>query len=86
MDSGLDGETAIVTASSSGLGKASAAALAAEGANVVICGRTPDRLDAAREDIEAVARGEVRAVEADITDPGRHRRGRRRPGRTAARG
>jgi len=68
MDLGLDDDAAVVTASSSGLGRASAAALAAEGADVAICGRTPERLDAA-ESALADAPGEVLAVEADITDP-----------------
>jgi 3-oxoacyl-[acyl-carrier protein] reductase len=68
MDLGVAGDTAVVTASSSGLGKASAAALAEEGANVVICGRTPDRLSSARDELAGLD-GEVLAVEADITDP-----------------
>ncbi|WP_348613234.1 SDR family oxidoreductase [Halobaculum rarum] len=67
MDLRLDGNTALVTASSSGLGFASAASLAAEGANVVICGRTPDRLDEAEAAL-AEEPGEVLAVEADVTD------------------
>ncbi len=69
MDLGLEGETAIVTASSSGLGKASATALAREGANVVICSRSIDRLEDAKTDVEEGASGEVYPVEADITDP-----------------
>jgi len=68
MDTGLDGETAVVLASSSGLGKASAESLAAEGANVVICGRDPDRLADGVADVRAVAEGAVRGVEADVTD------------------
>ncbi|MFB6218747.1 MAG: SDR family oxidoreductase [Halobacteriaceae archaeon] len=68
MDLGVDGETAVVTASSSGLGKASAAALASEGANVVICGRTPDRLEAVEAELADLP-GAVHAVRADITDP-----------------
>ena len=68
MDLGIDGNAALVTASSSGLGLASAKALAREGANVTICGRSEDRLDAAREEVEDVAAGEVRAQQADITD------------------
>ncbi|MFB6095261.1 MAG: SDR family oxidoreductase [Halodesulfurarchaeum sp.] len=67
MDLGLDDHTAIVTASSSGLGKASASALAREGTNVVICGRTPDRLESAAEEIREDATGEVVPVETDIT-------------------
>jgi 3-oxoacyl-[acyl-carrier protein] reductase len=69
MDLGLDGDAALVSASSSGLGKASATALAAEGANVVINGRDPDRLDAALADIREAATGEVVGVPGDITDP-----------------
>lgn len=69
MDLGFDGETALVTASSSGLGYASAAALADEGANVVICGRTPDRLDKAAQQLTDKS-GEVLAVEADLTEKG----------------
>ncbi|QZY00629.1 SDR family oxidoreductase [Halobaculum rubrum] len=67
MDLRLDGNTALVTASSSGLGFASAASLAAESANVVICGRTPERLEEAEAAL-AEEPGEVLAVEADITD------------------
>ncbi|WP_251342532.1 SDR family oxidoreductase [Haloplanus halophilus] len=69
MDLGLDGDAALVTASSSGLGKASAATLAAEGANVVLNGRDPDRLDAAVADVRETATGEVMGVRGDLTDP-----------------
>lgn len=64
MDLGIDGNAALVTASSSGLGKAAATSLAAEGVNVVINGRDEDRLQAAAEDIREVATGEV------VTHPG----------------
>jgi 3-oxoacyl-[acyl-carrier protein] reductase len=47
MDLGLSGKRAAVAAASSGLGLASAAALAAEGATVAICGRDRVRIDAA---------------------------------------
>ncbi|MDX1745282.1 MAG: SDR family oxidoreductase, partial [Halobacteriales archaeon] len=59
---------ALVTASSSGLGKASARALAREGANVVVNGRDADRLEEAVADIEADATGEVIGVTGDITN------------------
>ena len=59
MDSGLDGDAALVTASSSGLGRASAEALLAEGANVTICGRDAERLAAAEADLESVGPGAV---------------------------
>jgi 3-oxoacyl-[acyl-carrier protein] reductase len=45
MDLGLTGRRAAVAAASGGLGYASAAALAAEGAHVVICGRDRARID-----------------------------------------
>ena len=69
MDLDLDGNSALVTASSSGLGFASAQALAEEGANVMLCGRTEDRLEDAREEIAETAVGEVQATPTDITDP-----------------
>jgi NAD(P)-dependent dehydrogenase (short-subunit alcohol dehydrogenase family) len=69
MDLALDGDAALVTASSSGLGKASAAALAREGADVVLCSRSGDRLDAAAADVREDAAGEVVTVPTDITDP-----------------
>lgn len=68
MDLGVDGDTALVTASSSGLGFAAASALATAGANVVICGRTPERLAAAESEL-ANAAGEVLPVETDLTAP-----------------
>jgi NAD(P)-dependent dehydrogenase (short-subunit alcohol dehydrogenase family) len=75
MDLELDGDVALCLAASSGLGLASATALAAEGADVAICGRTPAHVDAAREQVTAAAEegtgrgGDVLALEADITDP-----------------
>jgi NAD(P)-dependent dehydrogenase (short-subunit alcohol dehydrogenase family) len=69
MDLEVDGNTALVTASSSGLGKGSARALCREGANVVICGRDAERLDAAEADIESTSgNGSVTAIQADLTE------------------
>lgn len=68
MDLEIDGNVALVTASSSGLGKASATALAREGANVVINGRDSERLEAAAEEIRSDAAGEVLGVAGDLTD------------------
>ncbi|WP_435157049.1 SDR family oxidoreductase [Haladaptatus sp. DFWS20] len=68
MDLAIEGNTALVTASSSGLGKASAKALAREGANVVLNGRTQESLDVAVEEVRAVATNEVIGVQADLTD------------------
>lgn len=53
MDLGLHGRRALVTASSKGLGRASAAALAAEGARVFISSRSESELKAAAADIGA---------------------------------
>ena len=47
MDLGISGKRAAVAASSTGLGLASAKALAAEGVRVAICGRDPEKLAAA---------------------------------------
>ncbi len=69
MDLQIDGNAALVTASSKGLGKASATALAKEGVNVVINGRDEDALESTLEEIEAVAEGKVVAQPGDITDP-----------------
>ncbi|WAH56706.1 SDR family NAD(P)-dependent oxidoreductase [Pseudomonas silvicola] len=49
MDLGLTGKRALVTASTAGIGLATARALAAEGASVTVNGRTQSRVDAAVE-------------------------------------
>jgi 3-oxoacyl-[acyl-carrier protein] reductase len=67
MDLGIAGRTAVVCASSRGLGKACAQALAREGVNVVVNGRDPARLAAAAKEIKAEAAVSVTAVEADVT-------------------
>ncbi len=68
MDLGLDGNSALVLASSSGLGKASATALAKEGVNVVINGRDGSKLEEAKREIENIAKGRVITQQGDITD------------------
>lgn len=65
MDLGLRGRVAAVAAASTGLGLATARALAAEGVRVAICGRHADRLEAAAASID----GEVVTVVADVSDP-----------------
>jgi 3-oxoacyl-[acyl-carrier protein] reductase len=67
MDLELNGDTALVTASSSGLGKASATALAREGVNVVINGRDENRLAEASDEISDVATGDVLTRQGDLT-------------------
>jgi 3-oxoacyl-[acyl-carrier protein] reductase len=66
MNLGIDGRWAVVCASSQGLGRACAEALAAEGVNVVINGRDAERLGKTATDM-AVSGVEVRPVAADIT-------------------
>jgi glucose 1-dehydrogenase/3-oxoacyl-[acyl-carrier protein] reductase len=68
MDLGIDGNAALVTAGSSGLRRASAEALAAEGCDVAVCGTTPAHIEDARERLAATGDGDVLAIEADITD------------------
>lgn len=64
MDLGIAGKVALVTASSKGLGLASARALAADGVSVVMCARNAEPLET-----EAAAIG-AHAIVADVTDPG----------------
>jgi 3-oxoacyl-[acyl-carrier protein] reductase len=66
MDLGLGEKVAIVTGSSRGLGKAAAAALAAEGCRVVLNGRTRETLEQTKSEIQANG-GTVEAVAADVT-------------------
>ncbi|HMD47249.1 MAG TPA: SDR family NAD(P)-dependent oxidoreductase, partial [Acidimicrobiales bacterium] len=54
---GLVGRAALVTGGGSGIGLATAARFAADGAHVTICGRTPDRLAAAADQIAERASG-----------------------------
>jgi 3-oxoacyl-[acyl-carrier protein] reductase len=63
VDLGLSGRTAIVCGASSGLGLASAEALAAEGANVAMLSRRRDVLEHEAERIGALA------VRGDVGDP-----------------
>ncbi len=63
MDLGLKGRTALVCGASSGLGLASAEALAAEGANVTMFARRRDELERQADRIGALA------VRGDVTLP-----------------
>lgn len=67
MDLNIAGKSAIVCASSKGLGKACALALAREGVNVLITARGEAALHEARDEIVAAGGGDVIAVAADIT-------------------
>jgi len=63
----LRGTVALVTGASSGIGEATAAALAAEGAAVAVVARRRDRLDALTERIRGSG-GTAELIEADVTD------------------
>ena len=72
MNTGLAGRTAIVCASSRGLGKACASALAAEGVAVVVNGRDGDRVAATADEIRRATGARVIPVIADLdTETGR---------------
>lgn len=70
MDLDLKGRVALVAASSSGLGAAVAAGLAAEGARVVVSSRTLDRARVTAERIAAQTGVETAAFACDVSQPG----------------
>jgi 3-oxoacyl-[acyl-carrier protein] reductase len=69
MDLGISGKVALVTAGSKGLGRASALALAAEGARLAICARGEHALRSTEAELQALG-ADVHAVVADVTAPG----------------
>ena len=68
MDLSLTDRTYLVTGGGSGIGKGVAAELARSGANVMIVGRTADRLAAAAAELNGLGTGDVVAEPADVTD------------------
>jgi len=69
MDFGIRGKSALVCASSKGLGKGCALALAAEGVNLTLIARGTDALNATAEEIRRTFGVKVAAIAADITTP-----------------
>jgi len=63
----LDGKVAVITGASSGIGEATAEALAAEGASVVVAARREERLSELVERINGNG-GKALSVECDVTD------------------
>ncbi len=69
MDLGIRGKVAIVAASSKGLGRASAEALAGEGVDLVLCARGEAALRATAKEIRRASGVRVVDVVADVATP-----------------
>jgi 3-oxoacyl-[acyl-carrier protein] reductase len=65
MDLGLSDRACVITGASGGIGRATAAALAGEGASVLLVGRSAERLGPILEELG----GRAAAFECDITEP-----------------
>lgn len=66
----MNGKVMMVTGGSSGMGKAMAQKFAEAGAKVVITGRSLERLEAAKEEIEQYE-GQILCIDMDVRDPER---------------
>jgi 3-oxoacyl-[acyl-carrier protein] reductase len=69
MDLGLEGKVVLVTAASTGLGRAAAAEFSRQGAQVVICARS-ERINLTAQEIQRETGGTVRPFRADVTRKG----------------
>ncbi|MGG3466480.1 SDR family oxidoreductase [Neobacillus pocheonensis] len=67
MELNLNGKTALIAASSQGLGFAIAERLVREGANVMISGREDEKLKQKAYELESIGAGKVAYQKADIT-------------------
>src|SRR6186713_3251079 len=67
MELGIAGRSAAVAAASGGLGLGSAKALVADGVDVAICGRDPERLQGAVAELEALGGGAVHGLAGDVS-------------------
>ncbi|MCU9612279.1 SDR family oxidoreductase [Caldibacillus lycopersici] len=68
MEFNFTGKTALVAASSQGLGKAIAKEFVTLGANVMISGRKEEKLQKVKEELAALNKGSVEICETDLTD------------------
>ncbi len=68
MDLGLKGKTALIAASSKGLGKATAIVLAEEGCRVAVCARHREELATTAEEIRNGTGAEVLDIVCDLSD------------------
>ena len=68
MELQLDGKVVIVTGGSKGIGRATALAMLAEGATVLVCARAQEALDDTVAAAGAARRERIDALAADLTD------------------
>ncbi|HEY4553371.1 MAG TPA: SDR family oxidoreductase [Bacillaceae bacterium] len=68
MEMGLKGKTALVMASSQGLGRAIAEQLVKEGANVMLASRNEEKLKQVRNELAAMGTGKAEYTVCDITN------------------
>ena len=66
MDLGLKDKVIVITGGSAGIGKALAMCYLSEGGKVIVCGRSPDRLNAFQRECESLGYSEIMSVQADI--------------------
>jgi 3-oxoacyl-[acyl-carrier protein] reductase len=69
VDLGITGESALVVGASEGIGYETAKTLLEEGADVLICSRSAEKLAAAARSLQQATGGTVRSFTADITRP-----------------
>lgn len=67
-DQPLDGQTAIVTGASSGIGRATALALARDGADVALAARRAEKLEGVAEEIRTDYDADALVVPTDVSD------------------
>lgn len=67
MDFGIQGKTALVMASSQGLGRAIAESLAGEGCNLLICARGAEKIDRVAREIAGQHGVKVTGIAADVS-------------------
>ncbi|WP_419730880.1 3-oxoacyl-ACP reductase FabG [Lichenicola sp.] len=65
----LDGQTALVTGASGGIGAAIARALHAQGASVALSGTRRDALDTLAAELDGISPGRAHVCPADLSDP-----------------